>query len=261
MRQPGCLALRERVRIILPEEMTVPAQQLRVEAEDHRKKLALVMIELVVWIVPAKLSLESQRQSEEINRSQVGVHRIALQQQQVEFFEEHFSGGAGVEQPGFQQRPLLLSRPVFIQEEFIRQRSHYVLRFAIHLKPECSATARGALRLGFKQRQKALPDVFRLHRRVAALAFDELREGADRINGQRLEAGKLLIELPELTQQQRILVPRICHSVQTPRAQPFLLKPCKGKRADEFSCEGVGLSRLMKAGKVATEAASHLISC
>ena len=144
-----------------------------------------------------------------------------------------------MEQPGFQQRPLLLSCPVFIQEEFIRQRSHYVLRFAVHLKPECSATARGALRLGFKQRQEALPDVLRLHCGIAALAFNELRERADWINGQRLEAGKLLIELPELSEQQRILVPRICHSVQTPRAQPFLLKPCKGERADEFSCEGL----------------------
>src|SRR5437763_13708461 len=106
MRQPGCLAFRERVRIILPEEMTVSAQQLRVEAEDHGKKLALVMIELVVWIVPAKLSLESQRQGEEINRSQVGVNRITLQQQQIKFFEEHLSGRAGAEQPGLQQGPL-----------------------------------------------------------------------------------------------------------------------------------------------------------
>src|SRR5437588_11505397 len=126
-------------------------QKLRILPEDHGKKLPLVMIELVLRIISAELSLKPQRQSEEVNRSQVHVNRITLQQQQVEFFEQHFSSSAGAKQPSFQQEPLLLSGPVFIQEEFICQRSHNILGFAVHLKAEGAATAQSAFRLSFKQ--------------------------------------------------------------------------------------------------------------
>src|SRR5437660_2222170 len=141
MRQFSSLAFRKSVRVSLAEEMAVPLKKLRVHAEDHGEELALVMIDLVLGIIPAILTLKTQRQGKEVNSSQIDIHGITLQQQQIELPEEDFPGSGRTEQPVFQQRPGLFSAPVFIQEELIGERGHYVLRFTIDFESESAAAA------------------------------------------------------------------------------------------------------------------------